>query len=232
MSAKYTAREISSHPSLRLRMARWILARLIHLFFRVRVHGIENIPPGNYIVLANHLLWIDPFLLFTILPAEPRVYFIGAEQAVNRGWKAWLMQVFDVMLPFERGARWIGRDVFIKPLNVLRNGAVLAFFPEGDSGREEGALMPLQRGIGHFILQADYPILPIALSGTLELYWQKEITVTIGKSFRVNVQGLAHREAIDAAVGQVTNQLRAIIPPYQEPVVAKKRLRFLTTLLD
>lgn len=232
MTAKYTAREISPCPSLRIRAARWIFARLVHLFFRVYVDGFENIPKGNYIVLANHLRWIDPFLLFAVLPAEPRLYFIGAEQAVNRGWKAGVMEFFDVMIPFERGARWIGRDVFIKPLNVLRNGAVLAFFPEGDSGSREGALMPLQRGIGHFILQADYPILPIALSGTLELYWQKEITVTIGTSFRVNVQGLAHREAIDAAVGQVTNQLRAIIPPYQEPVVAKKRLRFLTTLLD
>ncbi len=224
---------ITSHPTLRLRIARWTLARLIHLFFRVRVRGIENIPNGNYIVLANHLLWIDPFLLFALLPAEPRVYFIGANQAVNRGWKAWLMQVFDVMIPFERGARWIGKEVFEKPLRVLKSGAVLAFFPEGDSGHEEGKLMPLQRGIGHIILQANYPILPIALSGTLELYWRKEITVTIGNPFRVNVQGLNHREAIDAAVEQVTRELCAVLPRYQEPVVKKKRLkRWLTTLLD
>ncbi len=223
---------ITSHPTFRLRLARWTLARLIHLFFRVRVRGVENIPNGNYIVLANHLLWIDPFLLFALLPAEPRVYFIGANQAVNRGWKAWLMQVFDVMIPFERGARWIGREVFEKPLRVLNADAVLAFFPEGDSGKEEGKLMPLQRGIGHIILQANYPIVPIALSGTLELYWRKEIAVTIGKPFRVNVEGLNHREAIDAAVEQVTEQLHKTIPPYQEPVVGKKRMRWLTTLLD
>jgi 1-acyl-sn-glycerol-3-phosphate acyltransferase len=114
----------------------------------------------------------------------------------------------------------------------LKSGAVLAFFPEGDSGSREGELMPLQRGIGHFILRADYPILPIALSGTLELYWQKEITLTIGKPFRVNVAGLNHRAAIGAAVEQVTKELRAILPPYQEPVVVKKRMKFLTMLLD
>ncbi len=223
---------ITLHPTMRLRIARWTLARVIHLFFRVRVRGVENIPNGNYIVLANHLLWIDPFLLFALLPAEPRVYFIGANQAVNRGWKAWLMQVFDVMIPFERGARWIGREVFEKPLRVLNAGAVLAFFPEGDSGKEEGKLMPLKRGIGHIVLQANYPIVPIALSGTLELYWRKEIAVTIGKPFRVNVEGLNHREAIDIAVKQVTEQLHKTIPPYQEPVVGNKRMRWLTTLLD
>ncbi len=224
---------ISSHITFRLRIARWVLARLIHLVFRVSARGVENIPKGNYIALANHLLWIDPFLLFALLPAEPRVYFIGANQAVNRGWKAWLMQVFDVMIPFERGSRWVGKEVFEKPLRVLKGGAVLAFFPEGDSGKEEGKLMPLQRGIGHIILQAAYPIVPIALSGTLELYWRKEITVKIGKPFRVNVEGLSHREAIGAAVGQVTRELHAVLPLYAEPVVKKKILkRWLTTLLD
>ncbi len=223
---------ITSRPTLRLRIARWTLARLIYLFFRVRVRGAENIPSGNYIALANHLLWLDPFLLFALLPAEPRVYFIGANQAVNRGWKAWLMQVFDVMIPFERGARWVGREVFAKPLRVLKGGAVLAFFPEGDSGHEEGKLMALQRGIGHIILQADYPVVPIALSGTLELYWRKELVVTIGKPFRARVDGLSHREAIDTAVEQVTRELRAVLPAYQEPVVKRKRMRWLTTLLD
>lgn len=210
-----------------------MLARLIHFFFRVQVRGAENIPKSNYIALANHLLWIDPFLLFALLPAEPRVYFIGANQAVNRGWKAWLMQTFDVMIPFERGARWVGKEVFEKPLRVLKGGAVLAFFPEGDSGHEEGKLMPLQRGIGHIILQADYPIVPMALSGTLELYWRKEISVTIGKPFRVRVEGLNHREAIDAAVGQVTREMSAVLPAYQEPVVKRKWMKeWLTTLLD
>jgi 1-acyl-sn-glycerol-3-phosphate acyltransferase len=224
---------ISPRITIRLRLARWVLARLIHLFFRVRLRGAENIPSSNYIAQANHLLWIDPFLLFAMLPAEPRVYFIGANQAVNRGWKAWLMKVFDVMIPFERGARWVGREVFDKPLEVLKGGAALAFFPEGDSGHEEGRLMPLQRGIGHIILQANYPIIPMALSGTLELYWRKELMVTIGKPFRVSVEGLGHREAIDATVEQVAQALRAVLPRYQEPVVKKKRLRgWLTTLLD
>ncbi len=115
------------------------------------MRGIENIPAGNYILLANHLSWIAPFLLLVPLPAEPRVYFIAAEQAIIHRWKAWAIKLFDSAIPFERGSRWVGRDVFAKPLNVLRNGSILAFFPEGDSGTREGELMPLERGIGHFL---------------------------------------------------------------------------------
>ena len=70
---------------LRSRLLFQVLARIL---FKVRVIGRENIPEGNYIVVGNHLSWIDPFLLMLILPARPRLYFIGAQQAVNRGWKA------------------------------------------------------------------------------------------------------------------------------------------------
>jgi hypothetical protein len=68
------------------------------------------------------------------------------------------------------------------------------------------------------LMQVDDGV-PMALSGILEVYWRKELTVTVGKPFRVKVEGLNHREAIDAAVEQVTEQVRAILLKYQEPVV-------------
>ncbi len=225
-----TCASILRCPPKRIRVVRSIVSWLIRRFFRVRVNGIANVPTGNYILLANHLSWIDPFLLLITLPNEPRIYFIAAEQGINRRWKEWGIKLFDSAIPFQRGAQWVGKDIFAKPLNVLRGGAILAFFPEGNLGKSEGELMPFYRGIGHFVLQANRPILPVALSGAKELYWQKELTVTIGKPFRINVQGLSHREAIDAAVAQATKHLRATLPYYGEPVVEEKRLRFLTNL--
>ncbi len=227
-----TCTKILSNPPKHVRIVRLMSSWLTRCFFRVHVHGIENVPAGNYIVLANHLSWIDPFLLLIALPSEQRIYFIVAEQAINRRWKKWAVKLSDSMIPFQRGARWVGKDVFAKPLKVLRNGAVLAFFPEGNLGKDEGELMPLYRGIGHFVLQADYRILPIALSGTKELYWRKELTVTIGKPFRVSVQGLNRRDAIDAAVAQAAKRLRATLPVYRERAQVVKRLRFLTTLFN
>lgn len=98
--------------------------------------------------------------------------------------------------------------------------------------KQEGQLLPLKRGIGHFALRADYPILPIALSGVKELYWRKPMRVMIGKPFRVVIDREDRRHAIDAAVHQVDAELRALLPRYQEPAKTSKHLRFLTDLSD
>ncbi len=219
---------------LRSRMLRFgfILAR--KLLFNVRVTGRENISAHNVIVVANHLSWIDFLLIWTILPAEPRLYILGASQADNSRFKHWLRITFGGIMVFERGANWVGKDALLQPVRTLESGASLLLFPEGDVGSKEGALMRLTRGVGHFALLApdDCPILPIALSGVQELYWRKEIRVIVGEPFRVRAQGLDYRTAIDAAVNQIEAALRRLLPAYVEPVVAHKRLHFLTTLSD
>ncbi len=224
--------KFSPRLPIRYRLFRWFLMLAGSVLFRVRIVGRENIPAGNYIVVGNHLSWIDPFVLMIALPAEPRLYFIGASQIANRRWKARLMGNFDGMIPVERGASWVGREILTKPLQVLASGAALGLFPEGNVGPNEGELGPLQHGIGHILLRADYPVLPVALSGVKELYWRKPFTVTIGKPFHVRAEGENRHAAMENATRQVTEALRVIIPPYQEPVVAHKHMLFLTNLLD
>jgi 1-acyl-sn-glycerol-3-phosphate acyltransferase len=230
-TSRQTKTELTQQPSLWYRLSRRFFQLSAGCLFRMKVVGEENIPAGNYIVVANHLSWIDPFLLMLVLPASPRLYFIGAQQAINRGWKDWLIRHFDVMIPFERGANWVGKGVLQQPLRVLQAGAVLGLFPEGNLGPREGEVQPLQRGIGHIVLQADSLILPIALSGVQELYLGKPITMIIGKPLHITTEGLNHREGIDLAVRQVANALRMLIPRYEEPAATVKRMRFLTNLL-
>ena len=189
-------------------------------------------PPGNYIVVANHLNWIDPFLLMMYLPAEPRLYFIGAQQAVNRGWKGWMLEHFDVLIPVQRGAAWLGRAILEKPKEVLAAGAVLGIFPEGKLGPAEGDMLPIERGIGHIVVSSGCAVLPVAISGVQELYLRKPVRVIIGQPVRVATEGLNRRAAIDIAVQQVEAAIREILPAYEEPKPRLKLMRFLTRLLD
>lgn len=223
---------ITPRASAWYRCARWAFWLIGSLLFRMRAVGRENIPTGNYVVVANHLSWIDPFLLMMYLPAEPRLYFVGAQQAVNRGWKDWVVRHFDMMISFQRGAAWMGREVLEKPKRVLAAGAVLGIFPEGGLGPAEGELMPLQRGIGHILIAAGCPVLPVAISGVQELYLRKPVAVAIGKPFTVAAAGLSHHAAIDLAVQSADEAIRAILPRYEEPKPAFKLMRFLTRLLD
>jgi 1-acyl-sn-glycerol-3-phosphate acyltransferase len=226
--------EYTSRLPLRSRLLRALFALIWRVLFRVRVVGKESLTGHNCIVVANHLSWIDHLLLWTILPPEPRLYLVGASQSVSSPFKAWLLRNFGGVIAFERGARWVGKDTLRKPLKALQSGASLLLFPEGDTGPKEGELMPLTRGVGHFILLAPEgcPILPIALSGVQELYWRKPMTVIVGEPFYVRSEGLERHAAIEAAVNQVSAALRSLIPAYEEPIVGKKRLLFLTHLAD
>lgn len=206
-----------------------IVARVL---FRVRIQGRANIPSGNYIVIANHLSWVDPFLLMMVLPPKPRMYYIGPYQAMNKGWKAWMVRTFDVMIAFERGATWVGKEMFKTSLLVLERGAVLGLFPEGRIGAREGELQPLQRGTGHLALRAGCPVLPIALSGVRELYLRKPIAIIVGKPFVIATQGLDRHGDVDAAVEQITKNLKDLIPPYTDPKPRFKLWTHLTYLLD
>jgi 1-acyl-sn-glycerol-3-phosphate acyltransferase len=227
-----TPTRLGPHPPWWYLLFRQFVRIVARVLFRVRVVGAENIPDGNYIVIANHLSWADPFLLLTVLPPAPRLYFIGPLQALNQGWKGWMVRTFDVMIAFERGAAWVGKDMLKTSLLVLQKGAVLGLFPEGHLGPREGELEPLQRGIGHLVLKANCPVLPFALSGVQELYLRKPITVVIGKPFRVAAEGYGRHAEVDAAIARITDELRGLIPPYIEHKPRIKVWRRLTYLLD
>ncbi len=222
---------ITARTPIRTKIFRWIVARLLNWLFRIRVHGIENIPEGGYIVYANHLSWVDTPLLLTTLPSDPRAYVIGEAKGLRARWKQAIVWLVGCVITFE-GGKFENKEIFYRPLEVLRAGAVLAIFPEGGRGTAEGKFLPFHRGIGHFVVQSNVPLLPVASSGALELYWQKEITVRIGKPFRANIEGLGQRAAVDAVVHRAEEELRAILPSYIEPVVAKKRLRFLGKIFN
>ncbi len=231
-SNKSATAAFGPHMPWRNRVFRGLLTLARTILFDVTIEGKEHIPASNCMIVANHLSWIDHLLLMTVLPPEPRPYLVGASQSIASPFKRWLLTTLGGVIPFERGATWVGRDTLEKPLQVLRCGGSLVLFPEGDVSREEGQLLPLKRGIGHFALRADYPILPIALSGVKELYWRKPIRVTIGQPFRIPADGRDRHSAIDAAVQRVEVALRELLPVYQEPTNVKKRLRFLTDLSD
>ncbi|HEV2475924.1 MAG TPA: 1-acyl-sn-glycerol-3-phosphate acyltransferase, partial [Candidatus Dormibacteraeota bacterium] len=60
------------------RLVRLVGIPLLRLCFRFNVQGRENIPrSGNYVVIANHLNWLDEFTLLYLFPAEPRLHFLA-----------------------------------------------------------------------------------------------------------------------------------------------------------
>ena len=211
------------------RFARALVRVLLPLLFRPRLEGS---PPatGPYILIANHQGWADPFLLIALLPAEPRLYFLGDEQAVtNRWWKRLILKSLGIVVRVNRAAG-ADRSAIEVSLRYLAGGAVLGLFPEGQVSRAEAQLKPFERGVAYLATKARSPVLPVWLRGTAELYLGRELLARVG-ALRQPPDVAPTKEATAAFAKQLYEDLAALALPWTEPVGVRKRWRWLTNIL-
>src|SRR6266513_126349 len=62
----------------------------------------------------------------------------------------------------------------------LQRGGVVALYPEGNYGQAEGEIMPFKKGFAHFAIDNHVAVLPVALSGTQDLWLRKTVRLIIG----------------------------------------------------
>lgn len=198
---------------------------LLRLCFRFQVEGKENIPrTGNYIVIANHLNWLDEFTLLLLFPVEPRLHFLADPTIlVTRRFQWWLIRTTGGYVPVvrERGG---DRALFEHVDRCLELGGAVAIFPEGNYGPAEGELMPFKKGFAHFAVKAGVPVVPVALSGTKDLWLRKQIRVVIGEPLAPS----GHDPA--SLTAAAFDRLKELMPVYDEPSGAKLLRRRLTHL--
>lgn len=174
---------VSRRANLPYRTVRLIAAPLLRLCFRFQVEGREAIPSsGNYIVIANHLNWLDEFAILLLFPAEPRLHFLADPTIlVTRKFQWWLIRTTGGYVPVVR-ERHGDTALFHHVDRCLEVGGAIAIFPEANYGPKEGELMPFKKGFAHFAIKAGVPVVPVALSGTKDLWLRKTIRVVIGKA--------------------------------------------------
>jgi 1-acyl-sn-glycerol-3-phosphate acyltransferase len=71
--------------------------------------------------------------------------------------------------------------------------------------------MPFKKGFAHFAVDNNVPVLPVALSGTKDLWLRKTVRMIIGDP--IESSGLS----VDSLVGLAEQRLRELLPPYQDP---------------
>jgi 1-acyl-sn-glycerol-3-phosphate acyltransferase len=106
----------------------------------------------------------------------------------------------------------------------LELGGAVAIFPEGNYGQKEGELLPFHKGFAHFAAKAGVPVVPVALSGTQDLWFRKLIRVVIGKPLPTAGQDPAALTDIAFA------RMKELMPVYAEPPGRKLLRRQLTHL--
>ncbi|GAC1648052.1 MAG: hypothetical protein NVS9B11_20790 [Candidatus Dormibacteraceae bacterium] len=216
---------VSRRANVPYRIVRLIALPLLRLCFHFHVDGRENIPrSGNYIVIANHLNWLDEFALLLLFPVEPRLHFLADPTIlVTRKFQWWLIRTTGGYVPVVR-ERHGDTALFHHVDHCLEVGGAVAIFPEGNYGPDEGQLLPFKKGFAHFAIKAGVPVIPVALSGTKDLWFHKGVRVVIGKPLAPAGQT---PESLTETAFQT---IKTLLPEYREPTGRKLLRRQLTHL--
>jgi 1-acyl-sn-glycerol-3-phosphate acyltransferase len=216
---------VRREATLSYRVVRLIGVPLLRLVFSFDVRGQENIPrSGNYVVIANHLNWLDEFTLLMLFPVEPRIHFLANPTIlVTRKVQWFIVRHTGGFVPVVR-ERHGDPALFRHVDRALEVGGSVAIFPEGEYGPAEGELLPFKKGFAHFAIKAGVPVVPVALSGTKDLWFRKRIEVAIGKP--ILPAGQTPESLTEAGFQSV----KELMPAYHEPPGRKLLRRQLTNL--
>jgi 1-acyl-sn-glycerol-3-phosphate acyltransferase len=134
----------------------WSARMLRILGIRLEVLG-EPIAPGSMVV-ANHISWVDIFVINAIAPAA----FVS--KAEVRGWPlvGWLAARNDTVF-LRRGSRGHARIVNGEVAGILAAGGEVAVFPEGTT-TDGSHVLHFHGALLQPALDAGHPVQPIALS--------------------------------------------------------------------
>jgi len=203
---------VSRRASFAYRLVRLFAIPILRLLFAFDVTGRENIPrSGNYVVIANHLNWLDEFTLLWLMPVEPRLHFLADPTIlVTRKFQWWMVRITGGYVPVVRERK--GDVALFRHVDrCLALGGAVAIFPEANYGPKEGELLPFKKGFAHFAIKARVPVVPVALSGTKDLWLRKRIKVVVGPILPVG-------ETDPAALTDLAfREMKSILPPYSEP---------------
>jgi 1-acyl-sn-glycerol-3-phosphate acyltransferase len=216
---------VSPKANLAYRIVRIVAIPLLHLCFRFKVEGLENVPRlRNYIVIANHLNWLDEFALLMLLPVEPRLHFLANPTIlVTRKVQWFLVRSTGGFVPVVQERH--GDTALFKHVDrCLELGGSVAIFPEGSYGPAEGEILPFKKGFAHFAIKSGVPVIPVALSGTKDLWFRKRIRVVIGAPIEPAAQD---PESLTALGFQ---RIKELMPVYQDQPGRKLFRRQLTNL--
>src|SRR5436853_846157 len=129
---------------------------LVRSVYRVCALGVEHLPQGGFLLLPNHITWVDAIVLQIACP-RPIRYIIDQEFYCK-----------PILQPFVRLVRCIpidtrhSRSAVRAATEKIADGEIVCLFPEGQLERT-GSLLRLQRGYELIARHANAQVVPVWL---------------------------------------------------------------------
>ena len=146
-------------------LVRGIVSPLFRLYFRMHISGAEHVPAdGAAIVSPNHKSFWDSFFIGVCTRRHLR--FMAKTELIQARYGGLLVRLGA--FPVRRGQA--DEDALETARVILRQGGLLALFPEGTRIRDPDNLGHPRRGAGRLALDTGAPLVPCAITGTERIF--------------------------------------------------------------
>jgi 1-acyl-sn-glycerol-3-phosphate acyltransferase len=159
---------------------------VLKLVFRLRAHGIENVPTsGGLVLAANHWSNFDPWPL--AIPFYPRRFFRFMAKAELFWFPLGLVIAGGGGFKVRRGEQ--DEEAIARAVALAREGHAVVMFPEG-TRREKGLRKKHEArwrsGAARIALEAGVPLVPAGIAGTDRLGRLGQLRVAYGPPIEVD----------------------------------------------
>src|SRR5438093_5997952 len=146
---------------------------LVRCFYRVTARGLENLPAGGFLLVPNHISWVDALILQLACP-RPIRYVIDQEYY----YKPILHPILHTIgcIPISKRQSHTAVRAAAEKIN---DGEIVCVFPEGELERR-GTLLRLQRGYEVIARHAKAQVVAV----WLDQLWGSIFSFQGGKFFR------------------------------------------------
>ena len=148
-----------------IRLGRGFVGLLVRLFTKMKITGMENIPPGgNILFLSNHISALDvlviPWAIYLKYPEE-LLRQAGKEELFDIPVVGWILSKWRGF-PIKRGGA--DRKSIRMIEEYIKEGKVI-LYPEGTRSRD-GRLMRGNRMVGRIVRNTTPTVVPVSIKGT------------------------------------------------------------------
>ena len=181
-------------------------AAFFGLFYRVRATGTDTLPERGFLLLPNHVSFVDAIVLLLACPRPIR--FIIDEEFYRH----------PLLHPFLRTAGCIpitpsrAKDAMRRAAELIKAGEIVCVFPEGQLTRS-GTLLRLQRGYELLARLSGAPVVPV----WLDQLWGSIFSFRGGRFFTKWPARIPYR--VRAAFGQPLRAEEADVPSVREALL-------------
>jgi len=183
----------------------------------VRIEGVDNVPPGACVFVANHASNVDPM---AVVPVIPRRVSILVKRELFR------VPIFATAM---RLAQFVPVDRFggegaasvDAALPLLKQGVSFLIFAEGTRSRD-GRLRPFKLGSVRMAIEAGVPLVPVSIVGSHLIMRKKnwalypgEVSVHFGPAVDAAEYTMDRRAEL---LTRIESLVAAGLPPDQQPL--------------